>query len=392
MKEFDGIEFFLLSTLQQALRLNKIKTDREFSVIWMCEHRSWEEMQFYQKGSLLICAILTLLTSATAYNVLKQPIQENELEQDIDSLRQDYLAAEENLWHLIRSTNDNNQFTTLGQIYDIHESYLAKRFSETGQFERFFNQLQINSNDLPLYTRSYAEMINDIRHINFTTNNVYQLLYHNQNERLPRIVEDIKYQFPDIMHKITKNVDENFWMFIKTVRFLFWERKNTKSVTKFIILHTFFFLCFVLNQQKCDKYTRIIYAQNHLLMLYYKEVVAALLKGYMSLQMSYMILTVNGISKFERVFSKIQNFWILGSSQPQLNFDDPKYSQSRPVNSLISDNYRHDGEHLRGRFRYNITIIQDEVREQMRNSSREMWACDPDSYVYSGKNFVIRLK
>lgn len=178
-------------------------------------------MSSYQRDMMIIivCAICILLAvqSTSAYNVYKQPVPENEPDQNIDSLTQDYLAAEENLWHLIRSTNGNNQYTTLGQIYDTHESYLSKRFGETGQFERLFNQLQINSKDLPFYTRLYAEIVNDIRQINFTSNNVYQLLYHNGNDRLPRIVEDIRFRFPEFMSKISKNIDEDFWIFIKNV-------------------------------------------------------------------------------------------------------------------------------------------------------------------------------
>lgn len=47
-------------------------------------------------------------------------------------------------------------------------------------------------------------------------------------------------------------------------------------------------------------------------------------------------------------------------------------------------NYRYEGEQLRRSFRYNVSVIQDEVRIQMRNSSREMWACDPDNYENTG--------
>lgn len=58
---------------------------------------------------------------------------------------------------------------------------------------------------------------------------------------------------------------------------------------------------------------------------------------------------------------------------------------------FIADNYRHEGERLRGGFRYNITLIQDEVKEQMRNSSREMWACDPDNYIYNGPHQFVSV-
>lgn len=163
-----------------------------------------------------LVVILCLFGSSRAYNIYHTPVY-NEPEQNIDSLTQDYLAAEENLWHLIRSTTDINLYTTLGQIYDTHQGYFSKRFGETGVFDRLFKQLQNPHRELPFFTRLYGEIINDIRNLNFTTNNVYQILFHNSHDRLPSLVEDIRTRFPAIMHKISRNMDEPFWLFIKNV-------------------------------------------------------------------------------------------------------------------------------------------------------------------------------
>lgn len=81
---------------------------------------------------------------------------------------------------------------------------------------------------------------------------------------------------------------------------------------------------------------------------FYQEIVAALLKGYMLLQMSYMIWTANEVR-----------------------------------------NYRETAELVRNKFIYNISIIQDDVKAETRNASRAMWACDLEDYFNTGDGFDL---
>lgn len=89
-----------------------------------------------------------------------------------------------------------------------------------------------------------------------------------------------------------------------------------------------------------------MYSENQFLMDFYQEIVAALLKGYMLLQMSYMIWSTNG-----------------------------------------TINNRETAEHVRGQFIHNISIIQDDVKAETRNASRAMWACDPEDF-YNTDSFI----
>lgn len=96
----------------------------------------------------------------------------------------------------------------------------------------------------------------------------------------------------------------------------------------------------------CDPDTVIMYSENQFLMDFYQEIVAALLKGYMLLQMSYMISTTNEMG-----------------------------------------NYREIAEDVRDKFIYNISLIQDDVKAETRNASRAMWACDPEDFFNTGPHY-----
>lgn len=50
----------------------------------------------------------------------------------------------------------------------------------------------------------------------------------------------------------------------------------------------------------------------------------------------------------------------------------------------IKANYRDRAEKLREYFVSNVTLIQDDIKMEIRNASRAMWACDPDDYVAQG--------
>lgn len=95
--------------------------------------------------------------------------------------------------------------------------------------------------------------------------------------------------------------------------------------------------------QVCDQDTVIMFSENQFLMDFYQEIVAALLKGYMLLQMNYMIWTTNS-----------------------------------------TENYRETAERVRDNFIHNISIIQDDAKAETRNASRAMWACDPEDFFNTG--------
>lgn len=90
-----------------------------------------------------------------------------------------------------------------------------------------------------------------------------------------------------------------------------------------------------------------MYSENQYLMDFYQEIAAAMLKGYMLLQLDLMVWTTN-----ETI------------------------------------NYRETAELVRDRFIHNISVIQDDVKAETRNASRDMWACDLADYYNTGFPFA----
>lgn len=123
------------------------------------------------------------------------------------------------------------------------------------------------------------------------------------------------------------------------------------------------------NSQVCYPNKIYVLSENQVLSEFYNEVVAALLKGYITLQMSYMIQTANFFSMYLfRIHHLIINYIF-------------KFFFSWMQNKA---NYRDRAEKLRENFAKNVTLMQDDIKLEIRNASRAMWACDPDDYVAQG--------
>ncbi|XP_055324718.1 uncharacterized protein LOC129579094 [Sitodiplosis mosellana] len=157
--------------------------------------------------------------------------------------------------------------------------------------------------------RHIWRIVDSIQHINITALNTQRILSHNQYEYLPNMMKDIAQNMPKMVATLCKYTDMAFWMFIKN------------------------------NSQVCHKDVVNVLSENQALAEFYVEILAALLKCYMLLQMTYMVQTVNDLG----------------------NFNDP-------------------ADQLRESFTYNVTTIQNYVIFELKNASRAVWACDPDDF------------
>lgn len=135
----------------------------------------------------------------------------------IDGLVQDYLNAEENLWHLVRSTNVHNNDDALVFIYEAHERFLGNNFSEPGIFDALSKQERTISDENRIMERHIWRIVDSIQHINITVLNTQRILSHNQYEYLPNMMKDIAQNMPKMIATLCKFTDTNFWMFVKNV-------------------------------------------------------------------------------------------------------------------------------------------------------------------------------
>ncbi|XP_031621011.1 uncharacterized protein LOC116339330 [Contarinia nasturtii] len=222
----------------------------------------------------------------------------------IDALVQDYLNAEKNLWHLVRSTtNLYKNDDTLAHIYETHEFFMAMNFNEIGRFDTLSKQERNISHENRIMERHLWRIVDAVQHINITALNTQRILSHNQYEYLPNIMKDIAQNMPKMLATLCKYTDTKFWLFIKN------------------------------NSQVCYKDVVHVALENQALVEFYNEIVAAALKCYMLLQMTYMVQTATDLG----------------------NFNDPGYK-------------------LRESFSFNVTAIQNYVRIELTNASHAMWA------------------
>lgn len=136
----------------------------------------------------------------------------------IDVLVQDYLNAEKNLWHLVRSTNEHNNDDALAHIYETHEYFLAMNFNEIGQFDALSKQERKISDENRIIERHLRRIVNGIQHINVTTLNTQRILSNKQYEYLPNMMKDITQNMPKMIGTLCKYTDTNFWLFVKNVK------------------------------------------------------------------------------------------------------------------------------------------------------------------------------
>lgn len=52
----------------------------------------------------------------------------------------------------------------------------------------------------------------------------------------------------------------------------------------------------------------------------------------------------------------------------------------------ILENHENRSELLRAQYVQNLTAIQLDVEDEIRNASRSMWACDPNDFSAHGKH------
>lgn len=137
----------------------------------------------------------------------------------IDSLVQDYLNAEKNLWHLVRSTNvnSNNNDDTLLHIYIAYNAFLNGDFGEDGSFDALSKQQRFISDENRQIERHVGRIIDSIHHINVTVLNARRLFDRNQYEYLPLLMTDIAENIPKMTAMLAKCIEPDFWHFIKNV-------------------------------------------------------------------------------------------------------------------------------------------------------------------------------
>lgn len=138
--------------------------------------------------------------------------------QNIDTLAQKYLDAERNLWHLVRSTNLYDNDNTLIHIYETHEEFLGKYFSETGIFDRLLSEPRIQYLDENRLMERHAwKIVDSIKYINITALNCYRFLNHRQYDHLPNLLEDIFDGMPKMISTLRRHGNYDFWTFVKNV-------------------------------------------------------------------------------------------------------------------------------------------------------------------------------
>lgn len=136
----------------------------------------------------------------------------------IDSLVQDYLNAEKNLWHLVRSTNvNNNNDDTLLHIYVAHTAFFNSDFGEDGSFDALAKQERFISDENRKMERHVGRIIDTIQHINITVLNAQRLLNQNEYEYLPLVMKDIAENIPKMIATLYEYIEPDFWNFIKNV-------------------------------------------------------------------------------------------------------------------------------------------------------------------------------
>lgn len=142
---------------------------------------------------------------------------------NIDALAQSYLDTEHNLWLLVRSTNLYDNDNTLIHLYETHEDFLAKDFTETGMFDRLLREPRIQKlEENRLMERHTWHMVESITYINKTAANVQRHLNRRQYDEIPNIIKDEIFDIiPKTLGTLQQLVDKQFWSFVRFVSMRF---------------------------------------------------------------------------------------------------------------------------------------------------------------------------
>lgn len=130
------------------------------------------------------------------------------------------------------------------------------------------------------------------------------------------------------------------------------------------------------DSQACRYDQIFVLSENQVISEFYTEVAAAMLKGYMLIQMGYMYQTVMGLGKLTQIFVVTISISII--------CDWRAYNLSTFHDNAL-ENHDNRSELLRAQYVYNLTAIQADVKVEIRNASRSMWACDPNDFHNQGK-------
>lgn len=146
---------------------------------------------------------------------------------NVDALAQTYLDAERNLWLLVRSTNVYDNDNALIHLYDTHEELLAKRFGETGIFDRLLTEQRFQYvEENRIMERRTWHMVESIKYINITAKSAQRLLIHRQYDRLPTEMADILEIMPKMIGTLRQYVTKQFWSYVRFVSIINGHRRS----------------------------------------------------------------------------------------------------------------------------------------------------------------------
>lgn len=208
----------------------------------------------------------------------------------VDGLVQDYLNEEKNLWHLVRSTNVNSNDDSLLHIYETHRHILSMEFGETGAFDAFSKQDRTILAENRVMERHIMRVTDSMHHINITTLNTLRILDNSHYEEMPNLMKDVLRNMPKLISTLNKYINSEFWIFLKNVIVIHIQIFNFPSML-ILSLESF------QNSQYCMTNQVLVLSENEALLNFYNEIVAAILKSYMLLQMSFMVYTVDNLGK-----------------------------------------------------------------------------------------------
>lgn len=138
--------------------------------------------------------------------------------ESIDTLAQKYLDVERDLWLLVRSTDLYDNDNTLIHLYETHEDFLGRYFSETGIFDRLLTEqrLQILEENR-IMERHTWHMVDSIKYINVTALNTYRFLNHRQYDQMAHMTEEICEIMPKMIGTLRRYVTKQFWSYVRFV-------------------------------------------------------------------------------------------------------------------------------------------------------------------------------
>lgn len=135
----------------------------------------------------------------------------------IDEFVQEYLSTEQNLWHLVRSTNVAYNDDAIFHIYEAHGQMLSRTFAHAS-LDGLTDEQRDGSNETRLIERHVRRIVDNIQHINITAQNIHRIL--NDDHRfddLPHAINGVLQTMPNTIATISQYTNGDFWNFVKNV-------------------------------------------------------------------------------------------------------------------------------------------------------------------------------